>query len=122
MTLSAAAYLELPDTQARHTWLSDHAPTSNSNLITELQQLALLQVRENPQATLTIAEAVADAATYWQDRQTRAVSLHIEANAYQLLAEPKQALGLYEEASDLYRSLDMELEAARVAVGQFATL
>ena len=122
MTLSATAYLALPDTQARQIWLSNHAPNPNPELITTLQQLALHQVRDNPQATFSIAEAVADAATLWQDRQTRAVSLHIEANAYQLLAKPKQALGLYEEASALYRSLDMELEAARVAVGQFATL
>ena len=122
MTLSASAYLALPDTQARQTWLSKHAPNPMPELVTEIQQIALNQVRDNPQATLPIAEAVTDAATFWHDRQTHAVALHIEANAYQILAKLKQALSLYEEAADLYRSLDMELEAAKVAVGQFTTL
>jgi len=122
MTPSAEAYIALPDTQARQLWLRQHAPNPMPELITELQNQALLQVRDNPQATLPIAETVADAASFWHDRRTHAVALHISANAYQLLAKPKQALGLYEEAADLYQSLDMELEAAHVAVGQFATL
>jgi len=122
MTPSAEAYIALPDTQARQLWLSQHAPNPMPELITELQNQAFHQVRDNPQETLPIAQTVTDAATFWHDRRTHAVALHISANTYQLLAKPKQALGLYEEAADLYQSLDMELEAAHVAVGQFATL
>lgn len=118
----AEDYLALPNTQSRRAWLNQHAPAPNLDLIHQLAKQANQQSRQNPQITLPIAQAVNDAANYWDDNQTRAVALHIEANAYRLLAEYKRSLTLYEEASDLYRTLDMELEAARVAVGQIDAL
>ena len=118
----AEDYLALPNTQSRRAWLNQHAPVPNLDLINLLAKQATQQSMQNPQAMLPIAQAIADAANFWDDNQTRAVALHIKAEVCRLTAEHKQALGLYEEAEDLYRSLDMELEAARVAVGQFATL
>lgn len=114
--------LALTDHQAQQAWLAQYAPSPNLDLIEALRQAAARRERDNPHTALPIAHIVATAATYWNDPHTRAVALHIEANARQLLAEHKQALALYEQAANIYHTLGQELDAARVAVGQLATL
>jgi len=87
-----------------------------------LREEALRRERDNPHTALKVAQAVADAAVTWKDQQTEAVALHIEADARDLLAEQRAALDLYQRAAALYRASGLELEAARVAVGQLNTM
>ncbi len=112
------ALLSLDTSEARRSWLEQHVPARDGALVDALREEALRRERDNPHTALLVSQAAADAALVWEDQQTEAASLHIEANVRWLLAEHKVALGLYERATMLYNALGLELEAARVAVGQ----
>lgn len=118
MTDQVETLLSLETSPDRRAWLNRHAPTRDEPLIAALRQEAYRRERDNPHTALLVAEAVADAAVVWQDDETGAVALLIEANARRLLAEHTRALELYERAAAVYRSLGLELEAARAVVGQ----
>lgn len=87
-----------------------------------LREEADRRKRDNPCTALLVAQAVIDTAAVWQNQQTKAVALHIEAEARRLLSQHKAALDLFKRAASLYRALGLELEAARVAVGQIDTM
>lgn len=115
-------FLTLDTDQERHAWLQQHAPVADNTFIQALRAEAQRRERDNPHTALEVAQAVSAAASYWRDQPTQAVALHIEADAQRLLADYKTSLHLYEAAAALYRALGFELEAARVAVGQIATM
>lgn len=114
--------LQLPTTTEQTEWLQNHAPHVNLSLVHQLQQEARQRERQNPHHALTVAQLVHHIAQFWDDAQTKAVALHIEADARRLLFEHNKALNLYQEAANIYQSLGLELEAAHIAVGQIATM
>lgn len=114
--------LEISDPISQNNWLKDHAPSVDRALIQQLQQEARQRERQNPHRALEMAQLVRRVGDFWQDQQTTAVSLHIEADARRLLFEHNIALKLYKEATAIYQNLDLELDAAYVAVGQIATM
>lgn len=116
------ALLSLHTSEARHSWLEQHVPATDGALVDALREEAQRRGQDNPRTVLLVAQAVADAAAFWQDPPTEAAALHIEAEARRLLSEHQAALDLYERAAASYLSLGLELEAARVAVGQIDTM
>ena len=114
--------LQLPTTTEQTEWLQKNAPHVNLSLIHLLQQEARQRERQNPHHALIVAQLVHHIAQFWGDGQTKAVGLHIEADARRLLFEHDKALKLYQEAANIYQSLGLELEAAHIAVGQIATM
>lgn len=106
----------------RHAWITNHFPRPDKTLIKGLREEAYRRERINPRTSVQIARIVSEIAQLWQDRQTEGVALHIKADAHHLLGEQTQALEVYEQAVALYQNLGLEHEAARVAVGQFATM
>lgn len=106
----------------RQNWVATHAPAVDRALVQQLYEEAQQQERENPHHALQTAQLVQWLATIWQDAQTQAVALHIQANAKFLLAEHQTALQLYQEAKQQYETLGQEVAAARVSVGQLATM
>ncbi len=114
--------LSLGTSQARRAWLEQHVPRRDEALVCALREEALRCARDDPHEALQVAEAAADAAAVWGDQQTQATALHIEADALTVLDDHKAALDLYGKAAALFRSLGLELEAARVAVGHLAAM
>jgi CHAT domain-containing protein len=116
------AFLSLTTPAERRAWLEQHVPTKDEAFLQALRDEVRHRKRDNPHTALPVARAIAAAAEVWQDPATQAAAWHEEAEAHRVLSEHKQALEVYKKAADLYYSLDLELEAARVAVGQFDTL
>lgn len=119
---SLPALLALTTDQERQAWLQAYAPVRDDDFVQALRLEAQHRERENPHKALAVAHLVSLSATCWGDAQTEAVSLHLQANAYLMLAEHRQALALYQQAATIYHELEMELEAARVSVGQLAAM
>jgi CHAT domain-containing protein len=116
------AFLSLDTGEARRAWLEEHAPARDEIFLDALREEARRRERDDPHLALRVARGVTDAAVVWSDRQAQALALHLEADARLLLAEHEAALDLYQRAASCYRSLGLEPKAARVAVGQIATL
>jgi len=116
------ALLSLDTSEARRSWLEQHVPARDGAFVHALREEADRRKRDNPFTALLVAKAVADAAVVWRDQQAEAAAVHIEAEARRLLSEHRAALSLYERAAALCRSVGLEIDAARVAVGQIDTM
>jgi len=115
-------FLSLTTPPERRVWLEQNVPTKNEPFLQALRDEARHRKRDNPHTALAVAQAIGDAAEVWQDQITQAAAWHDEAAIYRVLSDHKKALALFEQTAKLYRRLNMELEAAQVAVGQFDTL
>ncbi len=115
-------FLSLSLPTERCAWLGQHVPTKDEAFLQALRDEARHRKHDNPHTALQVAQAIGDAADVWQDQATQAAAWHDEAAICRVLSDHKKALDLFEKAAQLYRSLDLELEAAQVAVGQFDTL
>lgn len=113
------ATLESP--ALRRTWLLAHYPTVDRSFIQHLQDEAHRLESDDSRKARLIAQVVADAAELWDDRQTLAAALRMEAQALRL-AEPLTALRKYQEAIRIYTALDQELLAVEASVGLVAAL
>ena len=105
----------------RRAWLLEHYPTVDHALIQSLQEEAYQLESVDGRKARTMAQLVADAAELWDDRQTLAAALRMDAQALRL-AEPLNALGKYQEAIRIYRALGQELLATETTVGLVAAL
>lgn len=105
----------------RRTWLVEHYPTLDRALIGNLQTAAQHIESDDSRKARNIAQLVATAAELWDDRQTLAAALRIEAQALRT-AEPQTAVRKYQEAMRIYRECGQELPAAEAAVGLVAAL
>ncbi len=111
----------LDNSALRRTWLLDHHPVVEHSFIQQLQEEAHRLERDDSRKAHLIAQLIADAAELWDDRQTLAAALRVEAQSLRT-AEPMIALHKYEEAVRIYRSLHLDAFAADAAIGQVATL
>ena len=83
------ALLSLDTGDARRAWLEQHVSARDDAFAVALREEADQRKRDNPHASLRMARAAADAAVVWQDQQTRALALHIEADVRQSIARIK---------------------------------
>lgn len=111
----------LENSALRRTWLLDQHPLIDRAFIQQLQEDAHRLERDDSRKAHLIAQLIADAAELWDDRQTLAAALRVEAQSLRT-AEPLIALHKYEEAVRIYRSLQLEALATDAAIGQVATL
>lgn len=114
--------LTLSSATERHKWLLNHYPTKDQVLIQDLWSMAEQRERHDPHTIVPVIEAAEAMAEVWEDPQMTAAALRIAASMQRAMGDHVQALTLYQAAIDLYQSLDLELEAARAAVGPLDTL
>jgi len=105
----------------RRTWLLAHYPTVDRDYIQQLQEEAHRLESDDGRKARLLAQLVADAAELWDDRQTLAAALRMEAQSLRL-AEPLTALRKYQEAIRIYTALGQELFAVEATVGLVAAL
>lgn len=105
----------------RRAWLLEHYPTLDRALIGALQSEAQRLDSDDSRKARSIAHLVAAAAELWDDRQTLAAALRIEAQALRA-AEPQTAVHKYQAAMRIYRECGQEFLAAEAAVGLVAAL
>ncbi len=113
--------LPLDNSALRRTWLLNHHPRTDRTFIQQLQEEAHRLERDDSRKARLIAQLISDAAELWDDRQTLAAALRVEAQSLRT-AEPLLALHKYEEAVRIYRSLQLDALATDAAIGQVATL
>ena len=118
MPFDPTPLLALPTEAKQREWLINHVPTRNDELLLALEEEAAVRWRKDAKTAETIAKIVSLAAEVWSDQEVVAKALHLEANTQWCLAEHKTALVLYEASMNLYQSLNLPAESARVAVGQ----
>ncbi len=111
----------LESSNLRRTWLLDHYPTVDRAFIQALQTEAHRLENDDSRKARAIAQLVTDAAELWDDRQTLAAALRMEAQSLRL-AEPLTALRKYQEAIRIYTALGEALLATEAAVGLVAAL
>jgi len=121
MHLPIETITQLDSSSLRRTWLLDHHPVTDHGFIQQLQDEAHRLERDDSRKARLLAQLIADAAELWDDRQTLAASLRVEAQSLRT-AEPMIALHKYEESVRIYRSLQLDALATDAAVGQVATL
>jgi CHAT domain-containing protein len=116
------ALLECESVEERRRKILAIAPTKHECLVEALRAESYRRERSNPHSALVVAEVLADLAALWRDEPTRALAQLIEANTQRALADHVTALALYQQASQIYRSLQLDLEATRALVGQLDTM
>lgn len=105
----------------RYSWLVEHYPDLDRALISALQTAAQRLESDDNRKAHAVAQLVAVAAELWDDRQTLAAALRIEAQALRA-AEPQTAVHKYQEAMRIYRECGQERLATETAVGLVAAL
>lgn len=121
MTFSFETIAQLETSSLRRAWLQNHYPVTDRALIADLQSTAHELEQDDRRKSHLIAQLMGDAATLWQDQQTLAAALRVEAAALRF-TEPLNALYKYEEAVRIYQELGLSEVAIDAAVGQVATL
>ena len=112
--------IQLESTE-RRTWLVEHYPALDRALIGALQTAAQNIESDDSRKARSIAHLVATAAELWDDRQTLAAALRIEAQTLRA-AEPQTAVRKYQEAMRIYQECGQEQLATEAAVGLVAAL
>lgn len=116
MTAISSVILSFDSPSARLAWLRQEHPTINRKLIDELLDEVTRVGRLSSQDVGKVALFVSDAAELWQDEQTRASALRIEAEATHH-DKPELALQLYRQAVSLYQRLDLLPQATDASLG-----
>ncbi len=115
-------FLAVNTREERCTWLGQHLPARDDAFVAALRDEARRRSSDDPHTVLAVAIALADLAACWETPNLAAAALHVEADARMLFDEHAAALSLYEQAASQYHALGLDLEAARVGVGQMGAL
>lgn len=118
MPFDSTPLISLETESEQKEWLTLHTPTRNDQLIAALEAESARRIRKDPKSAESIIKIIALTAELWSDQEIVAKAMYLDATAHWALGEHKVALALYEAAMNLYQSLALPLEAARVGVGR----
>lgn len=110
--------LELDDESDQTNWLRQHAPTRDDSLIAALESEVQRRARTNPKTSFLITKIISLVASLWADQEVLADSLYLEASTFTMLADYRKALSTFDKAANLYQSLQLDFQVAKVAIGQ----
>ena len=118
MPFDSTPLISLQTESEQKEWLTLHTPTRNDELIATLEAESSLRIRKDPKSADAIIKIMTLTAELWSDQEIVAKAMYLDATTHWALGEHKVALALYEAAMNLYQSLGLPLEAARVGVGR----
>ncbi|MEA3334465.1 MAG: CHAT domain-containing tetratricopeptide repeat protein [Chloroflexota bacterium] len=115
--------LAAPDSASQRLLLEDHAGKDDGEISRALKAEADRLLRSNVQRSLDTVELINTWAELNEEPADQALGLLAEANVYALgLGDYHRAIGLYDQAADIYRQANMPVEEARSAIGKVAAL
>ncbi len=114
--------LSLDPGNAQKAWIQQYTPNKDVRLVNALREESYRRERGNPHAVLLVAAVLAGAASVWEDQETLAVAILVEANADRLLGQHQLAIDLYDKAIAIFQVLRAEAEEIRACVGKIDSL